>query len=148
MKPVVIRKVDVTDVLVRETIAHLIRECFHNTGTEWAGKVHYTSGDWWIATEGDVEVAAAGMLPSVRLTQAGYMNCCVVLPSHRGNGLQTRLIKKRIEQARKHGWSQLVTETINDNAASANSLIACGFRQFNPERPWGSPYAVYWRRYL
>jgi GNAT superfamily N-acetyltransferase len=143
---VIIRKVDVSDVLVRQAIAELIKECFSAVETEWAGRLHHTTGDWWIATCRGKEVGMAGMVPSYQVRNAGYLHCSGVIPAFRGHGIQRRLIQKRIACARRYGWRQLFTETINSNAASANSLIRCGFRQFNPARTWGSPYAVYWKK--
>jgi hypothetical protein len=38
----------------------------------------------------------------------------------------------------------LVTDT-HDNPASANSLIARGFKLFDPTKPWGATGTLYWR---
>jgi len=139
----VTRKVDIEDRLVLETLAAMNRECFSRA--EWCGRIRPDRGDWWIVTCDGKEAAYAGMVPSVRFHRAGYLIAAAVLPAYRGHGLHKRLVKARIKQARAYGWTQLFTETINDNAHSANNLIECGFRQFKPDTPWGSPYAVYWR---
>jgi N-acetylglutamate synthase-like GNAT family acetyltransferase len=140
----IIRKVDIKDVLVVETLAAMNRECF--TRSEWTGHIRPTRGDWWIAFHGDKEAAFCGILPSYQTPDAGYLSCAAVLPEYRGNGLHKRMMKVRIKHAQKMGWNQLFTETIFDNAYSANTMINCGFQQFKPKTPWGSPYAVYWRR--
>ena len=77
----------------------------------------------------------------------GYLARAGVLPEFRGQGLQKRLIKVREEFAREHGMPALICDTC-DNPASANSLIACGFKMFQPQEPWGLPRSVYWRKFL
>jgi len=104
-----------------------------------------TSGYWWlIYPQGDVPVGFAGLVPSLRWGDCGYLCRAGVLPSHRGQGLQKKLIQARVKQARKLGWSWLVTDTYN-NPASANSLISTGFKMFGPSKPWGATGTLYWR---
>jgi predicted acetyltransferase len=67
-----------------------------------------------------------------------------VLPSHRGFGLQKKFIRVRIRQAKALGLNWLITSTY-DNPASANSLISCGFKMFNPTNPWMAKNTSYWR---
>jgi L-amino acid N-acyltransferase YncA len=67
-----------------------------------------------------------------------------VLPAHRGQGIQKRLIRVRLRQARALGWNWVVTDT-HDNPASSNSLIARGFKLFDPSKPWGADKTLYWR---
>jgi GNAT superfamily N-acetyltransferase len=104
-----------------------------------------TSGYWWLVhSEDGVPVAFAGLVPSQRWSDCGYLCRAGVLPAHRGQGIQKKLIRVRIRQARALGWNWLITDT-HDNPASANSLIARGFRLFNPTKPWGADSALYWR---
>lgn len=105
------------------------------------------TGWWWVAYEGDLPVAFAGMTQSVRWADAGYMCRAGVVRSHRGQGLQKRLIRVRERKARLLAWNWLVTDTFN-NPPSGNSLIACGFRLFAPTKPWGLEGAAYWRKRL
>lgn len=142
----VLRRVDLKNPLHVEGIAAMFREVF--TKGQWGGRIRPERGDWWVALAGGKEAAFAGMVPSHQLKKAGYLCAAGVLPAYRGHGLQKRLIRVRIAQARKYGWTELRTETLNDNAASANSLIACGFRQFNPAKPWAHAYSVYWQKFL
>lgn len=142
---ITVRRVDIADHLVREVIATLFKDTF-TKDNPWCGKIRPTRGDWWLALVNSKEVGFAGMVPSQRVKSAGYLCASGVLPGYRGNGIQKRLLRARIAQARKYGWTELRTETINNNPASANALIACGFRCFIPEKVWGSPYAVYWRK--
>lgn len=51
--------------------------------------------------------------------------------------------------ARAQGYREMVTDVIHHNVASINSLIACGFRLFVPDKPWGKPeHVCFWRRPL
>jgi hypothetical protein len=41
----------------------------------------------------------------------------------------------------------IVTDT-TDNPSSANNLIACGYRIYAPENPWGFTHTIYWSKDL
>lgn len=101
---------------------------------------------WWLAFEDDTPVAFAGFCRG-KSTGAAYLCYAGVAASHRGRGLQKRLIRVRVAAARRMGYKQCVTDTYC-NPASANSLIACGFRSFIPHVPWDGPTSQYWRRLL
>jgi GNAT superfamily N-acetyltransferase len=111
---------------------------------------------WWVAIElaqRDEIVAFA----SARLIEDGsaIFNSAGVLREHRGHGLQRRLIRARVAWAKRQGCPHAVTYTATDNATSANSLIASGFKQLELDKPWFPNCAhcesagfVYWRRSL
>lgn len=103
--------------------------------------------EWWGAFLGDAVIAVAAMRPSVRWPLTGYLSRAGVLPEHRGNGLQRRLIDVRLRQAQRHGWQWVVTDTI-ENPVSSNNLIDCGFRMYEPKIVWGFKGALYWRKYI
>ena len=73
----------------------------------------------------------------------GYLKRAGVRLPHRGQGLQRRFVRVREAQARREGFSALVTDT-SDNPSSANNLIACGYRIYRPDEPWGFPHTIYW----
>jgi GNAT superfamily N-acetyltransferase len=109
---------------------------------------------WWVGVDAADEIVA---FASARIIDDGscIFNSCGVLREHRGQGLQRRLIRARVSWARRQGCPFAVTYTAADNAASANSLIACGFRQLELDKPWFESCAhcesagfVYWRRGL
>lgn len=105
-----------------------------------------TSGYWWLCyTDAGVPVGFAGMVPSVRWEQTGYLSRAGILPAHQGRGLQKRLIKVRIAKAKQLGWRFLLSDT-SENPASANSLISCGFKMYEPRNPYGLKTSLYWRR--
>lgn len=145
-----VQAVDIRDRLVSELIFALTGECFKPEGWEHNRIPRWHDGQWFIVfalTRGKrIEAAFGGIRPSVRYAGTGYMNAAGVLPAYRGRGLQRRLIRRRLEYARERGWKWVITDTLNDNAASMTSLIACGFRPYSPAVRWASEAAVYWRR--
>jgi predicted acetyltransferase len=78
----------------------------------------------------------------------GYLcRAGVLAPKFRGRGLQKLMIQKRVTYARRRKWSVVVTDT-HENLASANSLIACGFRLYAPDTKWSFETSLYWRKQL
>jgi GNAT superfamily N-acetyltransferase len=104
-----------------------------------------TNGYWWIVVDAqNIECAFAGLVASSRWSDTGYLCRAGVIPSHRGHGIQKRLIRARIRQARELNWNWVITDTYH-NPASANSLISVGFKMFEPTIPWGANGTLYWR---
>jgi len=101
-------------------------------------------GYWWIATKDGVDCGFAGLVYSSRWSDCGYLVRCGVVADHRGFGLQKKFIRVRIRQAKALGLNWLITSTY-DNPASANSLISCGFKMFNPTNTWMAKHTSYWR---
>jgi GNAT superfamily N-acetyltransferase len=101
-------------------------------------------GYWWIATQDGISCGFAGLVYSSRWSDCGYLVRCGVLSDYRGQGLQKKFIRVRIRQAKALGLKWLITSTY-DNPASANSLISCGFKMFNPTNPWMTKHTSYWR---
>jgi predicted acetyltransferase len=101
-------------------------------------------GYWWIATKDGVDCGFAGLVYSSRWSDCGYLVRCGVVPNCRGQALQKKFIRVRIRQAKALGLNWLITSTY-DNPASANSLISCGFKMFNPTNPWMAKNTSYWR---
>lgn len=104
-----------------------------------------SEGSWWVVCADGEPIAFAGMRTSRRWTDCGYLCRSGVAPEWRGKGLQKQLIKARIAHAKRIGMRWLITDT-TDNPASSNSLIACGFRLYEPIDPWGGKRTLYWRR--
>ena len=103
------------------------------------------NGWWWVVKDkGDI-IAFAGLHPSYNWDDAGYLCRVGVLPSYQGKGLQKRLIRVREKKARLLKYRWLITDT-TDNAASANNLISCGYKLYEPDIPWGPHDALYWRK--
>ena len=103
------------------------------------------NGWWWMAYCDGRLAGFAAMLQSRKTPQAAYLARAGTLEAFRGRGLQKKLIRERLKFAKDLGLTQAITDT-TDNVASANALIATGFRMFEPDDPWGSPNTLYWRK--
>jgi ribosomal protein S18 acetylase RimI-like enzyme len=137
-----IAAVDASDEKVAALLHYLQLETL--PGTE---PYDVSDGHWWIAYDGKLPIAFAGVSQSSKWGDAGYLCRSGVIRSHRGKGLQKRLIRIRERKARQNLWVWLITDTFN-NPASSNSLISCGYRLFKPTNPWGFDGALYWRKKL
>jgi GNAT superfamily N-acetyltransferase len=107
----------------------------------------YTSGYWWIVWDGYEPVAFAGMRCSLTAGSTAYLSRCGVMRSHRGQGLQKALLRRRLSLAKREGFGAAISTTYL-NTASANNLIRAGFRLYDPDEPWGSLGTCYWRKEL
>lgn len=134
-------KVDATDPVVWARITAMDAQCF----ADGSPAIANNEGAWWIAyaPEGQ-EAGYCGVKP---LPNGGgaYLCRAGVLWAFRGLGLQKQMIKRRFAYARKRGWLPVVTDT-HQNIASANSLMACGFRLYAPEEKWAFDNSLYWKR--
>ena len=104
-------------------------------------------GHWWVAYEEATPIAFSGMYESRQWFKTSYLCRAGVLPAYRGRGIQKRLIRVRCNYARRIGHEWVITDT-TDNPASGNSLIACGFKLYQPANPWAFHRSCYWRKYL
>ena len=135
-----IKRVDIRCSVIQNTLELLQQKCLPG---DTPFDTNY--GYWWIVYDAhNLPCAFAGLVPSVRWLDTGYLCRAGVLPSHRGQGVQKRLIRARVRQARALGWNWLITDTY-ENPASSNSLIATGFKLFEPTKPWGANGTLYWR---
>lgn len=108
-----------------------------------------TGGWWWLIRDRKGKAIAFGGLRGCRHPSnkgLAYMIRSGVLGKHRGRGLQKKMIKARIAMARRHGYKEIVTYVLSWNLASANSLIACGFRLYHPQDKYAGSKAFYFRR--
>lgn len=118
------------------------------TFDDGAKVVDFTDGYWWIAFHKGFDPAAfIGVKQSILGPPVGYFWRVGVLPHHRGNALQRRLMRAMEAKARKVGWSRIVTDT-RDNPPSANNIIAAGYKMFSPDNPWAHSDACYWTKDL
>lgn len=139
-----IRRVDTSNIIIQKALGTMFNEVFYPE--QWTAQPRFNDGVWWVAMRGTDAAGFSGVIPSSLIPGALYIKATGVLEKYRGHGLQKRMYRAHIAWARQRGYTQIVTETIHDNAASGNSLISCGFRMFNPETPWGDrEHAVFWR---
>ena len=139
----IVRKVDVTNPLIKAAITAMHDECFP-ADYRFVPK---NGGDWWVAFLGKKEAGFIGFVPSNQGSGTAYLERVGVLPAFRGNGLQTRMTRTGLKAIRSK-YRVIVTDCRPFNAPSANSLIRCGFRVYDPPVRWSLENAVYWRRIL
>jgi GNAT superfamily N-acetyltransferase len=137
-----LKKVDADDASVWARIVMMDAKCFSNG---LAPALTSNDGHWWIAFSGKEEAGYCGIQQTAR--GLGYLSRAGVLPKFRGCGLQKLMIRRRVIYARAQGWLVVITDT-HDNPASGNSLIACGFRLYEPEAKWAFDTSLYWRKLL
>jgi len=136
-----VRRVDATDPQVATRIMQLQREALPTD------EPRPLEGDlWWLACI-DGRSVGFGAMRILRSTTGpeAYLSRAGVIRAARGRGIQKQLIRARLRHARRLGVTVAITDTA-DNPASANSLIAEGFRMYTPQRPWALPRSVYWSR--
>jgi len=104
-----------------------------------------TKGYWYVVyTHRGEAVGFGGIVPSSRWADTMYLCRAGVTRAHQGRGLQKRLLRARIRKAKALGMNWVITDT-HHNPASANNLIATGFKMFEPSDPWGFKTALYWK---
>jgi GNAT superfamily N-acetyltransferase len=137
------RRADLTDDLDVENLRDLHTLTFGDT----APMAEFDYGAWWLvypAGEQD-PIAFAGIVKSSYGPGYAYFKRMGVLPGHRGHGLQRRLIRVRERWARKEGFHTIITDTC-ENSQSANNLVRCGFKLFDPPVGWGLKGSIYFRK--
>jgi len=98
--------------------------------------------DWWVVLDKDEIVAYCGCL----YTQG----ICIfvrawVHRNYRGKGLQSKMIKARIEAA-KDKCTVVITYTTFDNVPSANNLIKNRFYLYQPAYAYAGNDKLYFKR--
>ena len=90
--------------------------------------------DWWVSVDdGGFIIAYCGCIYSEGIC---IMNRAWVHKRYRGNGMQRKMILRRIKAA-KEECNTIITYTTVDNVHSANNLIQCGFKLYTPEYAYG-----------
>lgn len=142
MTDIRLRRVDATDPAVWALITKMDAACFEK---HEAPALSTNEGTWWIAYIGDQSVGYCNL--KVREPGIGAIDRVGVLPKHRGRGLQKRMMRRAVQTAKKDGLREVVSDTAN-NVPSSNAFISIGFKLFEPEKPWGLPESLYWRKKL
>ncbi len=137
---VVIRQVD--GAAQEFTLSRLQKETFPADG-----KAPCTEGYWWLALDGNTPIGFACMTSVSTWADTGYISRVGVMPSHRGQGIQRRLMRACEKKAKVIGWRRIISTTLN-NPPSANNFIACGYRTYEPQSRWGWTDTIYWLKDL
>jgi GNAT superfamily N-acetyltransferase len=121
----------------------LERACF-------AGDAPYTNPKavWFLAFEGRTPIGFASVTPVHGEPGVWFLSRAGVLKGWRGRGLQKRLIRVREKYVRSRGGHTMLTYVHPQNMASANNLIAEGYRLYDPQWKWGLKSALYFYKKL
>ena len=93
---------------------------------------------WWLLYNEDNPIGFAG-LKIIEQENIGFLCRSGIYKKYRGQGLQKELIFERELYSKKIGLNKIITYTSKDNLPSANNLINCGYKLYEPENIWGLP---------
>ncbi len=132
------------NILDRETYEQLRELDYTNPNFKGCGDEFQFNREWWVMLdEGDI-VAYCGSIYSKGIC---IFNRAWVKKSHRGQGIQRRMIKTRLKAASTF-CHIAITYTTLDNFPSANNLISCGFKLYLPEYSYGGSDKLYFQKLL
>jgi GNAT superfamily N-acetyltransferase len=118
--------------------------CFPEIERGALGPYDKKSAEWWFSYNDTNTPKAFAGAKMWEPDNCVFLCLSGVLPEARGKGLQKRLIRVRLKWAKKMKAKGAYTYTADDNLASANSLIGCGFKLFEPSYKWGLDDGLYW----
>jgi hypothetical protein len=132
------------NVLDKETYEQLKELDYTNPNFKGCGdEFQFNRERWVMLYQGEI-VAYCGSIYSKGIC---IFNRAWVKKSHRGQGIQKRMIKTRLKAASTF-CHIAITYTTLDNFPSANNLIACGFRLYLPEYSYGGSDKLYFQKLL
>lgn len=106
---------------------------------------------WWIIRDAKGQAVGFAGLRGCKaeankglamLTRAG------VIGKHRRKGLHKALIAARVRHAKREGFREVIAYVRGRNLASANALIASGFKLYEPAVRYAGEETMYFRRVL
>jgi len=71
-----------------------------------------------------------------------------VMPSHRGQGLQRKLMATMERHGRAAGWRSIVTYTAGHNGYSTHNILSAGYRTYEPRKSYVGWECVHMRKKL
>lgn len=102
---------------------------------------------WWIVYSGQDPVAHCAVQQSEHDPGRWFLIRAGVLKAYRGQGLQKRMIRKRLSFLRAETDAYLAyTYTSPHNVPSSNSLISTGFKLYRPEELYAGDEMLYWKK--
>jgi GNAT superfamily N-acetyltransferase len=115
------------------------RRCFRNDGPIYIHK----SDLLWIGVDSESGKPACFTTATFRANKLSIIRMGV-LPAYRGQGLQARMLKAVLREARKLGASEVRAVVASWNVHSMNNFIRAGFQTWAPSR---NRYArfVHWK---
>jgi len=106
-----------------------------------------SGGWWWVVKDGGHIVGYAG-IEYAGYGEVGFFSRVGLLPVARGQGLHRDFLRVCGAEARRLGWTQMITYVHRLNAPSLNNFIKCGYKTYIPDEDWGCDGAVYLYRDL
>lgn len=111
-------------------------------------KCPYDDADWFCTFfEGHPVGYLAIMQSRIYPARCAYLVRVGVLPQHRGNRLQLRMMRAAERFVRREAYVEIVSDT-TQNPHSANNFIRAGYETFIPITRWSFDDAIYWRKRL
>lgn len=103
--------------------------------------------DVWFLGVDNKQVACYAAYRLLEDKTTAYLTRAGVAKAYQGKGLQKRLIRIRCKHAKSRGAKTAITYVHKNNSASANSLIACGFKLYQPQYAWAGRenFLYFWR---
>lgn len=132
------------NILDRETYEQLRELDYTNPNFKGCADEFQFNREWWVMLDEGEIVAYCGSIYSKGIC---IFNRAWVKKSHRGQGIQRRMIKTRLKAASTF-CHIAITYTTLDNFPSANNLISCGFRLYLPEYSYGGSDKLYFQKLL
>ena len=132
------------NILDRETYEQLRELDYNNPNFKGCGDEFQFNREWWVMLDEGEIVAYCGSIYSKGIC---IFNRAWVKKSHRGQGIQRRMIKTRLKAASTF-CHIAITYTTLDNFPSANNLINCGFRLYLPEYSYGGSDKLYFQKLI
>jgi GNAT superfamily N-acetyltransferase len=100
----------------------------------------------WVAMKGG-ELAAYLSAHPLR-NGVWFFSRVGVMPGHRGEGLQRKLMTAMERHGRKSGWHSIVTYTAGGNGYSTRNILAAGYRTYEPKKSYVGYEVVHMRKRL
>lgn len=132
------------NILDRDTYEQLRELDYTNPNFKGCADEFQFNREWWVMLDQGEIVAYCGSIYSKGIC---IFNRAWVKKSHRGQGIQRRMIKTRLKAASTF-CHIAITYTTLDNFPSANNLISCGFRLYLPEYSYGGSDKLYFQKLL
>ena len=139
MKPIkIFSKGKIIEKGLYNKVKNLDKVVFYGCGNEFL-----SNREWWVILDNKQIIAYCG---SIYRENICIFNRAWVKTEYRGLGLQKILINLRLKEAK--GNDVAITYTTLDNYASANNLIDCGFKLYNPEYGYAGRDKLYFKKSL
>ncbi len=132
------------NILDRETYEQLRELDYTNPNFKGCADEFQFNREWWVILDQGEIVAYCGSIYSKGIC---IFNRAWVKKSHRGQGIQRRMIKTRLKAASTF-CHIAITYTTLDNFPSANNLIDCKFKLYLPEYSYGGSDKLYFQKLL